>query len=195
MRSARWNKTQAARSEQQQPECLGGVGDVCNWRLQKFPPTCRRVDGPLCALGEEGEEWSCGSSLSEIAASPLFLVIYLFFWFTYLKIVTETHKLINWLEVVVGFFLRLRRNSCADSSRGQYARMGPLQYFFLCGLLYTQTDGKLMNTFFKKCVKEALPRVRLFFFFLIWSDCLRRSRSTVLSVASAVRREMEYPTW
>ena len=38
---------------------------------------------------------------------------------------------------------RLRRNSCADSSQGgQYARMGPLQYFFLCGLLCTQTHGK-----------------------------------------------------
>ncbi|CAF88121.1 unnamed protein product, partial [Tetraodon nigroviridis] len=37
------------------------------------------------------------------------------------------------------------RNSCAGSLRGQYARMGPLQYLFLCGLLYTQTDGKFIK--------------------------------------------------
>lgn len=39
---------------------LGCVGYVCNWRTQKFPPTCRRVNGLLCVLGE-AEEWSFGS--------------------------------------------------------------------------------------------------------------------------------------
>lgn len=48
---------------------LGCVGYVCNWRTQKFPPTCRRVNGLLCVLGE-AEEWSCGSPplTAEIAA-------------------------------------------------------------------------------------------------------------------------------
>lgn len=43
------------------------------------------------------------------------------------------------------FSFPLKRNSCAGSFRGQYARMGPLQYLFLFGLLYTKTDGKFMK--------------------------------------------------
>lgn len=51
-------------------------------------------------------------------------------------------------EILFHFFFFcfcLRRNSCADSLRGQYARMGPLQYLFLCGLLHTQTYGKFIQ--------------------------------------------------
>lgn len=51
---------------------------------------------------------------------------------------------------------RSKRNSCARSLRGQYARMGPLQYLFLCGLLYTKTDGKFTKKKTKRNVCDGL---------------------------------------
>lgn len=108
----------------------------------------RQTTAYWCALGEE--EWTCEWEWFLSAAE---ITVFWLFQLTNLEqqIATKSHKwkqdwLINWL----GFFC-LRRNSCADSLRGQYARMGPLQCLFLCGLLYTQTDGKFMNKSITKC--------------------------------------------
>lgn len=115
------------------------IGDCRNF------PTCRRVDRPLPtgALFGEEEEWTCEWFLSEAKTAVLLVLVHSLETVNCQKVAQVKTGLINWLLL---FFFRWRRNSCADSLRGQYARMGPLQYFFLCGLLYTQTDGKCMNT-------------------------------------------------
>lgn len=117
-----------------------GVGDVCNWRLQKFANVSARPLAHWCAFGEEEEMEPWMNSISErINCSD---------WCSAPKH-QKRHKV---AQVKTGqihcpgfasLSFRLKRNSCARSLRGQYARMGPLQYLFLCGLLYTKTDGKL----------------------------------------------------
>lgn len=100
----------------------------------------RQTTAYLCALGVG--EWTCEWERFPSAATITVLVLLVH---KSSQSLTSENRIDEILFLFFFFCFCLRRNSCADSSRGQYARMGPLQYLFLCGLLHTQTYGKFIQ--------------------------------------------------
>lgn len=122
----------------------------------------RQTTAYLCALGVG--EWTCEWERFPSAATITVLVLLVH---KSSQSLTSENRIDEILFHFFFFCFCLRRNSCADSLRGQYARMGPLQYLFLCGLLHTQTYGKfiqcmhLLASWLKGCLvpRYAIERI------------------------------------